>query len=254
MVRSKAKWLSEGEMPSKYFLSLGKQNYSKKTLKRIRLQDGSIIQGQAEILQEQCRFYRNLYKSHFDQEYIDTTYLDQLDLPNLKPFDFQILESAVTKSEIAKAIKTLKPQKTPGIAGIPAEFYQVFWTKLGDFLFEMYQEIIQEEQLSYSATEGIISLIDKPDKDPLILPNWRPLSLLTADYKILAKVIANRISPTLKYLIHPQQSGYVKGRHIADNLMDLLSVIEYCYINELEYLILNFDLHKAFDKVEWPAL
>lgn len=254
IIRSKATWLAEGELPSKYFLSLEKQNYNRKTLKRLKLEDGTITQKPSEILDTLYQYYQNLYTSHFDQEFIDTTYLDKLNLPQLKDRDFGLLESPLTKDEIQDAIKTLKPNKSPGIDGIPAEFYQFFWNKLHNFLFEMYQEIILEEQMNSSATEGLLTLIDKPDKDPIVIPNWRPLTLLTVDYKILAKIIANRVSPTLSYLIHPQQTGFIKNRHISDNLMDLLCAAEYCYMNDLSYLIVNFDMQKAFDKVEWPAL
>ena len=78
------------------------------------------------------------------------------------------------------------------------------------------------------ARQGLLSLIDKPGKDPYILTSWRPLPLLNCDYKIFAKVIANRMQLVLPYIIHEDQTGFLKGRNIADNLMSLQNVISHC--------------------------
>ena len=72
---------------------------------------------------------------------------------------------------------------------------------------------------------SVTSLLDKPGKDPLSLLNWRPLSFLNNDFKILDKIIANRLKFVLPDIIHSDQFGFMKNRQISDNLMDLLSII-----------------------------
>ena len=70
--------------------------------------------------------------------------------------------------------------------------------------------------------------MEKIGRDSLLLGNWRPLTRLNVDYKILAKVLANHLHEILDKLIHIDQSGFMKGRYIGENLLDLLSTIEYC--------------------------
>lgn len=254
MIRTKSEWLLHGNKPSSYFLGLEKTNYNRKVIKRLRLQDNSLIEDPAQILEAERTYFQNLYTSHFDQEMIDTTYLEELNLSRLKPHDAEVLESPITIDEIKEAVKSLKRNKTPGLDGLSAEFYQFFWVKLGPFLLALYREIIEDDFMNDTSTEGIISLLEKPQKDGLRLPNWRPLTLLTVDYKILAKIISNRVAPTLRYLIHPQQSGFVKGRYIAENILDLTTAVEHCLVNSIPALALTFDMAKAFDRLEYPAL
>lgn len=254
MIQTKSVWLEHGEKPSKYYLNLEKHNYNKKSIRRLQTADGSSITGTQEILEFQRQYYKSLFTSHFDQEYIDTSYLEKIDLPKLKSIDFERIEQELEMSELMEAVKSLNHNKCPGLDGLSVEFYIVFWSKLAPFLYELFQEIIQDDCLNDSSTEGVISLLDKPDQNPLKLTNWRPLTLLTVDYKIFAKIIANRVSPTLTYMVHPQQTGFVKNRYIAENILDLMNVIEYCLVAEEPALVLNFDMAKAFDRLEWPAL
>ena len=81
--------------------------------------------------------------------------------------------------------------------------------------------------MSISQRRGIISLIPKKGKDKTILENLRPISLLNVDYKILTKVVANRIEKTKPILINPDQTGYVKSRYIGENVRLINDVINY---------------------------
>ena len=81
--------------------------------------------------------------------------------------------------------------------------------------------------LSISQRPGIISLIPKKSKDKTILENLRPISLLNVDYKILTKVITKRIENVLPTLINPDQTGYVKGRYIGENIRLIYDIIHY---------------------------
>ena len=85
--------------------------------------------------------------------------------------------------------------------------------------------------------------MDKPGKEMLEIKNWRPL------YKIYSKILANRLYKVLPDLIHHDQSGFLKGRLIGDNLLDLISVMEHCSENNLESVILSLDFEKVFDTV-----
>jgi hypothetical protein len=108
--------------------------------------------------------------------------------------------------------------------------------------------------LSLSQRNGIITLLPKKDKDPLNIRNYRPISLLTVDYKIIAKTMAIRLKKCMGSLIHSDQSGFLKGRNIGNNVRLLIDIIEYTDVNDLPAAVLLLDIEKAFDSVSHEFL
>ena len=78
--------------------------------------------------------------------------------------------------------------------------------------------------------------------------------MLNVDYKILAKCIANRFKKHIHYLVHTEQTGFMKGRFIDENINKILSIIEHCEKNNIEAMIINIDFEKAYDSIEWSHL
>ena len=109
-------------------------------------------------------------------------------------------------------------------------------------------------ELSISQKQGIISLIPKKNKDPLSLKNWRPISLLNVDYKLATKCIAKRLEKVLPLLISPDQTGYVKGRFIGENIRLISDIIETHETENKHGMIFFLDFEKAFDPLEWNYL
>ena len=100
----------------------------------------------------------------------------------------------------------------------------------------------------------MITLLPKKDKDPLYVKNHRPISLLNTDYKIIAKVMANRLKSGLNEIIHEDQTGFMKGRNIGSNIRTTINLIEYCDSNDIPGSIVLLDIEKAFDSVEHDYL
>ncbi len=100
----------------------------------------------------------------------------------------------------------------------------------------------------------VISLIAKPDKDPHLSENWRPISLLTIDYKLITSVFANRSRKGLNNIISEYQTGFLKGRHITNNIRLVLDLLDYAENVEDGAIILFLDFFKAFDTVEHKFL
>ena len=105
-----------------------------------------------------------------------------------------------------------------------------------------------------TARQGILNLIPKPKKDNRYVKNLRPITLLNVDYKLLEKVIANRLLPSLKQIIHSDQRGFLPNRRIAVNIRKMLDVIEYCDTKKLEAVIISCDFQKAFDRINLKSL
>ena len=108
--------------------------------------------------------------------------------------------------------------------------------------------------MSISQRRGVISLIPKDENNLTTLSNWRPITLLNVDYKILAKVTAKRIEPVFPILIHPDQTGFIKGRFIGQNIRLLNDLMEFTDDQKVPGILLFIDFEKAFDTIEWTFI
>ena len=105
-----------------------------------------------------------------------------------------------------------------------------------------------------SQLQGIISLIPKKNKNAEYLKNWRPVLLLNVDYKIATKTIALHLEKILPSIIHPCQSGYVKGRFIGESIRLIADTMDFTKINDLPGIAVFLDFEEAFDSVEWDFI
>ena len=94
-------------------------------------------------------------------------------------------------------------------------------------------------------------MIPKKDKALQELKNWRPITLLNCDYKIASKAIASCLKAVLQNLIHNDQTGFLKGRSIAENICLINNVISYTETKNIPGLLLFADFEKALDTIEW---
>ena len=119
---------------------------------------------------------------------------------------------------------------------------------------ESFNEAFQTGKMSISQRQGIISLIPKDENNLMVLSNWRPITLLNVDYKILTRAIAKRMQSKLPKLVHPDQTGFVNGRYIGQNVTLLNDLMEFTKSNQLPGILLFIDFEKAFDTLEWPFI
>ena len=133
--------------------------------------------------------------------------------------------------ECKKVLETFKDNKSPGEDGFIAEFYKHFFDLVETDLMNSLNQAFENGELSISQQRGIITLIPKEDSDLLDLQNWSPITLLNIYYKI-ALTLAKRIETVLPKLVHSDQTGFMKGRYIRENIRLINDVMEYTMVEK----------------------
>ena len=246
MFRSGAKWAMEAERNTKYFFNLERTKYGEKTSYALIKDDGEITTEQAEIIELQRIYFQDLYTADASVKYS----LPQLVKEHVDPQSIAASQNEFNEQEILTAIKGLKNGSCPGNDGFPIEFYKVFWNQVKEMIILMMNESYEQCKLPDSLRSGILNLIPKGNKDARYLKNLRPITLLNADYKIVEKLIANRMIPSLMEIIHQDQKGFLPQRKICANLRRLLDTICEAISSGTECAILSCDFMKCFDRIE----
>uniref|UniRef100_A0A3B1J3P5 Reverse transcriptase domain-containing protein n=1 Tax=Astyanax mexicanus TaxID=7994 RepID=A0A3B1J3P5_ASTMX len=224
-----------------------------KMIKGIRDDHGNIIENEKEkrkIIKEKCQ-------NAFGEIKIQDQKITQIlsGCPTLQAEDLASICQPITKEEIIEVIKGLHDGKTPGPDGLPAELYKACVNEVINLLQNYFNEGLSEGKMNEDFYKSVITLIYKKG-DQNELDNWRQISLLNIDYKILAKILMNRLNQHLEKIIEIEQTCAVKGRYMWDNLGMLRELI--LNNDDKDFYIVSLDQKKAFDFVSreylWEAL
>ena len=165
-----------------------------------------------------------------------------------------IREEKITLDGCFESLMKFPNNKSPGSDGLSVEFYKFFWNNIKSFLIDSYDYSFENDLLSLDQHRALLVLIPKGTKDKRLLKNWRPISLLNVDYKILAKVLAIRLQKVISHLISSDQTGYIKGRYIGDNVRTMLDILEITKQQADPGIMVMIDFKKVFDTLSWSFL
>ena len=177
-------------------------------------------------------------------------FLEGLNLPKISESDKAMCDVEITLDDLKESMLSMSDDKSPGNDGISSEFYDFFWEEVGVLMYESFMEAKVKEELSASQRQAIIKLLEKMDKDRRFIKNWRPISLLNIDVKILNKALAKKLKKVLKSIVGSNQTAYVEGRFIGEAtrlVSDILEVTKECNIPG--YMVM-MDVEKAFDSMD----
>ena len=154
----------------------------------------------------------------------------------------------IKNTKIETMIKTT-PNKQRSLIG---EFYQTFREELIPILLKLFQKTAEEVILPNSFYEATITLRSKPDKDNTKKENYRPISLVNIDAKILNKILADRIQQHIKKLIYHDRAGFILGIQGFFHICKSINVIHINKLKDRNNMII--DTEKAFDKIQYPFM
>jgi hypothetical protein len=245
---SKVRDIQEDERMSPYFFRKSRQTAERKLFKALKNKNGEIKGEQEEMEEIVHDFYQDLYSTEQTDGTIQAQVL-ALDKTRLSENDKQSCEGLLSQQELEKALRGMARGKTPGCDGLPMEFYLKFWDVLANPLTMALNDIFVHGCLTDTQRLALMALLYKK-KCHMDLGNWRPISLLCVDFKLVTKSLANRLRPVLPKLIMQYQTCSVKGRNIFDNLYTIQNVIEMANFKQHELFIVCLDQLKAFDRLD----
>lgn len=253
-----------------HHVKLCKRNYNRSSIANLSTPKGLLLADEESINREIVEHFTSIFKN---QRSPDKTYAASF-LDGVKgvfshgPSSEQVscaLTAPFCTQEIKVAIVECKTNKAPGTDGIPYEFYLAFWDLVGPHFLDMMNHVLERKSVLPTQGKAAIRLIPKVPH-PKCLSEYRPISLLNSDYKIIASVLAKRLRPTLCTALGTHQKGGVPGRYIFDSLCLYRDIIEETSRKSgitvtrdnknLEHgaAIIGFDLEKAYDLVNRETL
>ncbi|KAL5736596.1 hypothetical protein ACOSQ2_031384 [Xanthoceras sorbifolium] len=167
-----------------------------------------------------------------------------------------VLDAKFSADEIRHALFQMHPTKAPGVDGLPALFFQKYWSIVGDGVVAACLGCLNDGLPMQEVNSTLITLIPKKER-PREVSDFRPISLCTSVYKIIAKTIANRFRSVLGDVISESQSAFIPGRLITDNALigfECMHLLKRKKLGDHGFAALKLDMSKAYDRVEWSYL
>ncbi|XP_071727348.1 uncharacterized protein [Rutidosis leptorrhynchoides] len=174
-------------------------------------------------------------------------------ISQLSADQFARLEDAFSEAEIWEAISECGSSKAPGPDDFNIGFYKKFWSTIKEDLISAIHDFWEKGEISRGCNASFITVVPKK-VDPISLNEYRPISLIGSFYKVVAKILSNRLRKVIPNLVGFEQSAFIKGRNIMDGALIANETLEYLKNHKLKSLIFKVDFEKAFDSLSWEFL
>lgn len=251
LAQTTVKSFQTGTNPTGEFFKSVMERKRLQEIEYIRDTNGTLLTGR-----ELENFLTNHYKAQFSDNLNvnleNTNYLAAI--PKLTEEDQNDLEGEYSPEEIKISVMSLKRNTAPGLDGLTAEFYQFFQQLLMPDLLEIFNKTSTDDTpFPVTWTKQVIKLIPKPG-DIYDINNWRPIILCNNDYKIITKLVSNRMKKKIGLLVHYEQSYCIPQRTIYDNIMTAKFMFDFHNKLNLPLAMVSIDQSKAFDNVSHQYL
>ncbi|GKB60561.1 RNA-directed DNA polymerase, eukaryota [Tanacetum coccineum] len=246
--KSKVRWAIEGDENSKFFHGIINKKRSQLAIRGVFVDgvwqtDPCVIKG----------VFRNYFEARFKKP---TSYGLKINFTFPKKLvqdQADDLERAVTRDEIRKAVWNCGDNKSPGPDGYSFEFFKKYWSFVGSDLCEAVEQFFTNGTFSKGCNSSFIALIPKV-MDAKLVSDFRPISLIGSIYKVVTKIIANRMALVISDIISDTQSAFVSERQILDGPFIINEVLHWCKRKNKQAMFFKVDFAKAYDSVRWDFL
>ena len=245
--------MQAGDKNTTYFHRQCRARLSRNHISEISLGDGVVIKGQDPLKQAAWTHFQLLFhEDGLAASDVSVEFLDKI--PTLvNPEDNQALLKPFSEQEILDVIWVMEPDKAPGSDGFSFHFYRVCWNIIKSNMIRMVLSFHKKSKFGGCTNSTFLALIPK-EVNPSSFDRFRPIYLCNASYKILSKLLAKRIKPLLGKLISPLQGGFVKGRHLIDNVIQVQEAIHSSSQWKEKGMLIKLDMQNAFDRIKLPFL
>eukprot|EP00253_Pinus_taeda_P028919 PITA_28919 len=249
--KSRVQWLKEGECNTNFFHSSTIANRTRNRLSSIKDEDGQIHQSHENIEVVLVRHFRAqeniLVREPFIKDF--TKHIPKL----VSREDNCNLNRPVSEKEVSEVLKEMQNGKAPGPNGFNVDFFKVCWNIIKKDIVRVVEDSRLNRTILKALNTSFIALIPKQN-NAQTPERYRPIALCNVVYKIISKVAANRLKPLLPTLVLGEQSGYMEGRKILDNIIQAHEVVHSLTSKRKVGMIMQLDIAKAYDEVNWTYI
>ncbi|GJT83821.1 RNA-directed DNA polymerase, eukaryota, reverse transcriptase zinc-binding domain protein [Tanacetum coccineum] len=248
--KAKVKWLSEGDRNTKYFHNVVKSRMNQNRIMGIADEQGNWFDGD-RIPDQFVKHFQKFLSKDGDIEQIDE---EGLFKNTLTINEAEIMVREVTDKEIKDAMFGIGDEKAPGPDGFTAKFFKKSWNITGNDICKAVKDFFKTNKLLGEVNATLITLVPKV-QNPSKVSEYRPIACCNVVYKCISKIITNRITGCLDKLVSINQSAFVPGRLIQDNLLITQELLKgYNSKSGPPRCALKIDIAKAYDTVDWNFL
>ncbi|XP_015159877.1 uncharacterized protein [Solanum tuberosum] len=249
--KTQLQWFKEGDCNSKYFHSLLRGRRRRLFIHRVVREDGEWIQGNENIAEAACEHFQQIFTG--EDKFIHEGPLDCI--PRMLNQDHNArLIALPTIDELKEVVFSMNPTSAAGPDGMSGCFFQKCWQIIKYDLLAVILAFFNGQMIPKYFSHSCIVLLPKVN-NPNKLSEFRPISLSNFTNKIISKLLSLRLGPILPNLISLNQSGFVKGRSISENIMlaqEILHQIRKPNIGS--NVVIKLDMAKAYDRVSWAYI
>ncbi|XP_062171126.1 uncharacterized protein LOC133876913 [Alnus glutinosa] len=251
--RARENWLKYGDRNTKFFHACASHRKCRNYIKDIVDLDGKRWSSHKGVESAFVRFFQWLYRAECNVE-IEPC-INSISPKVTAEMNHQLV-APVSMEEIQLALNQMNPLKAPGPDGYPACFFQHNWEILHQEVCDAIKYFFETCRLDASINATVIALIPKT-QNPKSVVDFRLISLCNVVYKILSKVLANRLKVILPCIISESQSAFISGRLITDNIIaayETMHTMQTRMWGKTGHMGIKLDMSKAYDRVEWLFL
>ncbi|GJU30900.1 RNA-directed DNA polymerase, eukaryota [Tanacetum coccineum] len=246
--KAKIKWSIEGDENSNFFHGILNKKRNQMNIRGITI-DG--------VWKEQPNDVKQEFLSHFQDRFAKPSErranIDMRFPKTISEDQSQDLEREVSKQEIKTAVWGCGTDKSPGPDGFSFGFYRHFWPVIEHDVYMAVNHFFIHGEIPPGCNSSFIALIPKvPDAN--LVKDFRPISLIGSIYKIIAKILSNRLVNVLGDIVNEVQSAFIVERQMLDGPFILNEILQWCTKKKKKTLIFKVDFEKAFDSIRWDFL